>query len=1149
MQNINTIINTLREAGVHVFLDEEKLKTKSLKGSLTPTLINLIKNNKERIVKKIKHDTISQRVPALERTAIKKITRVNHKAKTSYAQQRLWFIDKMDGGSAHYNMPYILDIKGDFAVNIAQTAFSQIIERHEPLRTAFVDSTDGPMQVIKQQFEFILAQTDLSELSIDAQIVAIDKAISQDAELSFNLSDELMLRVSYLKVNADEGVMLLNIHHIASDGWSIGLLVNEFTQLYQSILKNTPSLLPPLTIHYADYAHWQRQWLQGQVLESQLTYWDKQLADLPQVHSLPLDFERPVLQTFNGALYHFNVDGHTLNSIKTIVLDNQVTLFMLVHAAFSILLSRYSNSTDIVIGTPVANRLQKELEPLIGFFANTLVLRTDSSGNPSFTEFLSQVKSTNLAAHANQDVPFEHLVDRLNPVRSTSHNALFQILLMMDGDKMPPITIPNIEINKRDTDQVPIKFELTLNISEENNQLKCIFQYNTDLFKPKTIERLASSMQHLLMAIAANPQQSIAQLPLLSKQAINYQLSTLNNAQIDYSQDVCIHQLFEEQVKKTPDERAITFAKYSLSYAELNEQANQLAHYLIEQGVKPDRIVGLCINRSLEMIVGLLAILKAGGAYLPLDPVYPKARLEHMIADSDLSLLLTQGNLTVMTAGQGVQQLIVDDQQWIDTSSNYPSSNPIIEDLNSNHLAYVIYTSGSTGLPKGVLQKHGTIVNLVHAQASESGLNSSMKTLQFAPIGFDVSIQEIASCWFTASPLVLISKQAKDELNGLPQLLQNNGIERVFLPPAVLNWLAEDLINQGLVLPDLKEIIVAGEALVISQALKDYLLNKPDCTLWNHYGPTETHVATIAVVDVTKDHISVPIGSVLANLSIFILDSQQQVVPYGAVGELYIGGAGLARGYLNQAELTAECFITHPFSADDVLYRTGDLVRYLHDGDLAFMGRSDDQVKIRGFRIELGEIEQQLSTLADVQSSLVIIHETTDQQKQLVAYLTTKHSFATINQDDFIAQLRKDLHTSLPDYMLPSIFIILEQLPLTANGKIDRKALPEPDASLLVGEYIAPQGDTELKLAAIWSDLLKIPLTQISVDSHFFELGGHSLLSMQVIHRVFEATGVQLNPRELLLDTLEQIASIISEKSAPMAELTNEVSSLGIKQN
>ncbi|HHL32702.1 MAG TPA: amino acid adenylation domain-containing protein, partial [Oceanospirillales bacterium] len=672
-----------------------------------------------------------------------------------------------------------------------------------------------------------------------------------------------------------------------------------------------------------------------------------------------------------------------------------------------------------------------------------------------------------------------------------------------------------VKLSGVSNNQVTSKFDLSL-FATENQELDCVFEYNTDLFATQTITQLASSLQQLLKGISKNANKKLSQLPLLTEQEQTHLVLTLNQNHRQYPQRQCIQHIVEQQAQNNPDKTALIFQGQTLNYQQLNQQANQLAHYLLAQNVAAGDIIGLCMHRSMDMIVALLAILKTGAAYLPLDAELPQARLAHMIKDSGLKLIITQQGLAKTTAKMDCTQILLDQQDL----KTQPQENPIIKGLNANSLAYVIYTSGSTGKPKGVLQKHATIVNLVQAQANDSALTGSLLSLQFAPISFDVSIQEIATAWYTASPLVLITEQQKEALDQLPQLLQQLNIGRLFVPPAVLNWLAEELQKQGQQLPELKEIIVAGEALQLSKSLKQYLTDN-DVSLWNHYGPTETHVASIAKVDINK---AVNIGKAVANLQIYILDQHRQLLPYGAIGELYVGGAGVAKGYLNQAELTQQRFIANPFTNkdDDILYQTGDLVRYLSDGSLDFIGRADQQVQIRGFRIELGEIETQINAIENINSSVLIVDN-----EQLIAYVCTE---SDTPEAEIVAAIKTQLQQQLPSYMLPSVFVFIEHIPLTANGKLDKKALPRADATDIQSQYLAPVGEVEQKLASIWAQLLKFPVDKISADGNFFELGGHSLLSVKLVSEIRQQFKAEISIRDIFeYPQLAQLGRHISQ--------------------
>ncbi|NQZ12121.1 MAG: amino acid adenylation domain-containing protein, partial [Algicola sp.] len=1027
------------------------------------------------------------------RSQVVPIERHSNQLPTSFAQQRLWFIDQMDGGSVQYNMPIAVVVKGVFDEAAAELAFVRIIERHEPLRTVFVENeSDGSaLQHIRDSFEFKLLITDLTDLSADAQQQTVLKAAKLDAGLAFNLRDDLMVRSTFIRLSADEGTLLFNMHHIASDGWSMGLLVNEFWSQYQAIVSGKANPFASLEVQYADYAQWQRNWLAGDAVESQLSYWDNQLADLPQVHSLPLDRARPKIQSFKGDRVSISASVELQSELKQLALDKKITLFMLLQGTFSLLLSRHSNSTDITLGVPMANRLQKELAPMIGFFVNTLVLRCDCSGNPLLTDYWQAIKTTNLDAQANQDVPFEHLVERLNPQRSTAYSPLFQVMFTMDTFEtiMPELADLNLSPLVNASDSVSSRFELMLSVAESATGLSFTFEYNTDIFDGDTIERLGRHYVSLLSGIVANSLGRIGELPMLSQDEREYLLHTVNKTGADYAKD-CIHQLFERQAQQNPDNIALVFEHQQLSYQQLNEKANRLAHYLIEQGVAPGTLVGIAVERSMSMVIGILAILKAGGAYVPFDLNYPQSRLDHMVLDSGIRLLLSQKGLSVSFEAEQLTTIWLDDETSVYA---YAATNPDVAQLAKSP-AYVIYTSGSTGLPKGVVQSHQTLTNLVSYCAEHNNQNLPKTTLAFTSISFDVSVQELATSWFTGSLLVMISQPDKDNLFALPELLQSKAIERVFMPPSVLQFVAEQLQQQSMVLNHLSEVIVAGDALLVTPAIEHFLAQHPECCLWNHYGPTETHVVTTARIDNRLDISRPPIGKAVANTRLYVLDDNQNLTPYGNVGQLYVSGVGVALEYLNQSELTSERFITSALDGSR-LYATGDLVRYIENGELDYIGRADQQVKIRGFRIELGEIEHQLAQLPQVKASVVLAREDQLGMTQLVAYLASDF-------DEVVSIAQTHLKATLPQHMIPTFFVVLDELPLTNNGKIDRKALPAPDSSTLSGEYVAPKTPTEIELARIWAELLKLERDKISASGNFFDLGGHSILVMQLLNHI-----------------------------------------------
>ncbi len=1056
------------------------------------------------------------------RPKIIKSQRMDDLVLPSYAQQRLWFIDQMDEGSTHYNMPSALRVDGQFEVAKAQEAFTQIIQRHESLRTVFIEGEEGPLQLIRVAFEFKINQIDLTHLGTKKQNLAIDLGIKNEAEKAFNLSEDLMLRASFLNLGSDQGILLFNMHHIASDGWSMGLLVKEFMQFYQTSSNNKVNSLKALEIQYADYAHWQRHWLKDQVLDDQLNYWQDQLAELPQVHSLQLDFKRPQFQTFNGAWHHFSIDADVVVSLKSIALNNQATLFMVIHAVFSILLSRYSNSFDVLIGTPVANRLQKELESLIGFFVNTLVLRADCSNNPTFENFLAQIKNTHLSAQANQDIPFEYLVDQLNPKRNTSHNALFQIMLSMDTNEVSEFSLPDIKLTSYPSHKVNSKFDLSLFVVDGEN-FEFIFEYNTDLFNAGSIQRLADSLVELFKGVAKNPTQPINRLPLLAEQETQYLLRQLNDTYAEYPREFCIHELFEQQVTRTPENTAVVFEQQFLTYRELNQQANKLAHYLVLRGVKPDQFVGLCVDRSLSMMVGVIAILKAGAGYLPLDPSYPQDRLQHMLNDSQVELLLTQTHV--------LEELIFEQQEiiCIDQTEQFEQFAPTNIDkheinLNVQNLAYIVYTSGSTGKPKGAAVEHQNETNLLYWYLRKYTLNSSDKVLIMSAIGFDLTQKNLFAPLCCGASVQFATARYFD-VNLICDFIRKNQITFTNCAPSAFYPLVENQTNLEM-LSSFRCVLFGGESIAFDR-LNIWLKQVPDeLELINMYGPTEcTDISCAYRIPVKDEPTAAPIGTANDNVQLFVLNEHQQLSPLGVPGELCVSGLGVSRGYLNQPVLTAEKFILNPFSVgSEKIYRTGDLVKWNKNLQLEFIGRIDNQIKIRGFRVELGEIESTINKQASISQSVVIYNDT---KYSLSAYLV-----ANKNQAPDIEKLRKQLQRMLPDYMVPNGYAVIDVLPLTTHGKIDKKALSLIPVIEIKSEFVKPKGSTEKELVKIWSTLLELSDSGISTDGNFFELGGHSLLLTKMLHLIVENLETQLAVKDIFnAPTIADIAALIDVQS------------------
>ncbi|GAX45461.1 amino acid adenylation [Tolypothrix sp. NIES-4075] len=1042
----------------------------------------------------------------------------------SFAQQRLWFLDQLKPNSALYNIPIAVRLDGNLQVTALEQSLQEIITRHEALRTNFIIVDGQPTQVIREQRtedreQKLFSIVDLTHLSATQQEITAQQLVQQQAIQTFDLASDALIRATLLVLNETEHILLVCMHHVVSDGWSMGVFVQELAALYNAYSLNQVSPLAPLPIQYADFAIWQRNWLQGDVLQSQLSYWEQQLKDAPALLALPTDRPRPAVQTFVGAHHEFALSQELSQKLVKLSQEQGCTMFMTLLAAFDTLIYRYTGQSDILVGTPIANRDRSEIEGLIGFFVNTLVMRSNLAGNPSFSELLDRVREMAMRAYTHQHLPFEMLVEALQPERDLGHTPLFQVIFMLQNATRQELELAGLTVSSLPVESKTAKVDLGLSMENTTQGLVGVWEYNTDLFDASTIERMTGHFVTLLEGIVANPQQQISQLPLLTQIEQQQLLVEWNNTQADYPQDKCIHQLFEEQVQRTPDAVAVVFENQQLTYQQLNYRANGLAHYLRSLGVKPDVLVGICVERSLEMVVGLLGILKAGGAYLPLDPEYPTERLRFMLEDAQVSVLLTQQRLIDrlpenqanlhfglprLRSAQVAQCKVCLDEVWEQIAQNN-QDNPT-SGVRAFNLANLIYTSGSTGKPKGVMVEHKGLCNLAQAMIQTFGVNSDSRVLQFASFSFDASIAEILKALGSGATLYLATKDSLLPGKPLIEQLRKHSITHITLPPSALAVMPLEE------LPALQTIIVGGEA-CSAELIKQWSAGR---NLFNAYGPTEASVcATIAKC--TDADEKVTIGKAIANTQIYILDEYLQPVPVGVPGELHIGGVGLARGYLNRPELTQEKFINNPFYnskysfgeasykiQNSKLYKTGDLVRYLPDGNIEYLGRIDHQVKIRGFRIELGEIEAALSQHDRVQICCVVARVENSGEKGLVAYVGTQKD-ATLTT----SELRQFLADKLPGYMLPSAFVILESLPLTPNGKVDRRALPNPDLHQKISDYVMPNTEIENIIAGIWQQALAIE--KVGIYNNFFELGGHSLLLVRINQQLQEKIGMQLS--------------------------------------
>ncbi|QLE40511.1 amino acid adenylation domain-containing protein [Nostoc sp. C052] len=1010
----------------------------------------------------------------------------------SFGQQGLWFINQLTPDSPTYNIPLVINFKGCLNLAILQDSLNEIIRRHEVLRTSFTVIDGQPAQVINQAPPLILAVEDLRSLSESERPQEAQRLATEFAQQPFDLSAQSLLRAKILQLSEENYHLIITLHHIIADGWSIGILIKEIAVLYEAFSTGELPALPELPIQYRDFVNWQRKWLDFERIQSLLTYWKQKLQGELPVLNLPTDRPRRSFisdrQTFKGAQGKLVLSQTLTKELKNLSRQQGVTLFMTLLTAFKTLLYRYTGQTDILVGSPIANRHRAELESLIGFFVNVLVLRTELSGDLSFQELLTQVKSTALEAYIHQDLPFEKLVEEIQPNRDLSYNPLFQVMFVLQNVPLSNPRLSDISVTCEEGYNGTSKFDLTLFMEDDEQGLVATFEYNTDLFNADTIARMLLHFQTLLESIVSNPEQRISDLQLLTPSEVQQLLLEWNNTETNYPQDKCIHQLFEAQVEKTPSNIAVIFENQKLTYQELNEQANQLAHYLQKLGVKPEAIVGVCMKRSPEMLIALLAILKVGGAYVPLDPAYPQERLTFMLEDSQSKILLTQSHLVELFTKSNVHIVCVDrDSQLLSQQSR----ENLFSEVKSNNLAYVIYTSGSTGVPKGVAIAHQSCVAFLTWSREVFTDNDLAGVLASTSICFDLSIFELFVPLSWGGRVILVENALH-----LPSL-----VAEVSLVNTVPSIIAELLQADGLP-PSVRTVNLAGEPLQ-HQLVEQIYQNDRIQKVLNLYGPSEdTTYSTFTQVN--RDS-NVTIGRPIANTEIYLLDPKLQPVPIGIPGEIYIGGAGLARGYLNRPELTKERFISNPFQGSGGaeilpsprLYKTGDLARYLPDGNLEYLGRIDHQVKIRGFRIELGEIENALLKHPAVQKIVVLAREDKPRVQQLVAYIVLLP-----DQKLTTSELRSYLKELLPEYMLPGVFIFLDTLPLLPNGKVNRRALPIPEAlrPTLTTSYEIPQSKIEQQIAKLWQEVLH--LEQVGIHDNFFDLGGHSLLMIQVNHKL-----------------------------------------------
>jgi len=1054
---------------------------------------------------------------------------------TSYIQQANWFLYKFKPTGLSDKLSIAVRIKSPLDIKTLETTLQALTERHPILRSIYYEQEGKIIQKIRKNAEISIPKIDASSWSDEE----FNGQLSERLKLPFNLENGSIFRACLFTRAATEYILLLTVHQIAADWDSLLILVDELVGIYESTINCKPPNLLPINKSYRDYIHQEVEFINSAEGKQVGQYWRENLADDLPVLELPTMSLRPSIRTYNGAAIKFTINPQLTQQLKQLAKTQGVTIEEILLAVFKVLLSRYTGEQDLLVALlqKRANRLL--FERVVGNFNNVTVARQAIYPTIKFTDLLNQVSQQLFELDRYQSYPFSLLIQELKSY-TLSHAPISQVAFGYSKlDKL--FNAKELDLDYYDLPEQKVDFDLSLEVTDLQSYSLGYFKYNSDVLEAKTVAKITEHFQNLLTAVVANPDTPVGKLPMLSDKEKQQIVLAWNKTKTDYPQNKSIHQLFESQVEKTPDSVAVVFEDEELTYSQLNTKANQLAHYLQKLGIGPDVQVGICVERSLEMVVGLLGILKAGGAYVPLDSSYPSERLAYMLCDAKVAVLLTQESLvTSLPEYQG--QMVCLDRDW-GAIAQFSEDN-LSKVVKPENLGYIIYTSGSTGKPKGVAMSQRALVNLIMWQQQETIIGQGARTLQFSPISFDVSFQEIFSTWYSGGILVLISQEVRRDPLALMQFMAQNKIDKLFLPFVALQQLAA-VAPQCQTLPQLREIVTAGEQLQVTPDLIELMNRLPYCRLQNQYGPSESHVVSAYTLQgaPTSWPALPPIGRPIANNQLYILNSELKPVPIGVAGELYIGGVGVANGYLNRPELTAEKFISDPFAehGESRLYKTGDRARYLRDGNIEFLGRIDNQVKIRGFRIEIGEIEATLSQHPTVKETVVVVREDNPGNKRLVAYIvpeteTTSNSELSDTQvnteigQQIVPQLKQHLKQKLAEYMVPSAFVVLSKLPLTPNGKVNRRSLPAPDLSSFSRSenFVAPRDSIEQKLAKIWSQILTI--NPVGVKDNFFELGGHSLLAVSLMAKIQQQFDKQLPLSTLFTSpTIEDLANLVRQ--------------------
>ena len=1102
--SIIEFLSKLRKLDIKLWLENDTLRYQAPKGAATKELLLEIKDRKDEIISFLRQVNIEAHI---NRKPITRASKENGQAlPLSFSQQSMWLHNQITKANPVFNISNAVKMTGTLRKDILIQSLKEVISRHEALRTTFRSVDGSPVQIIKTSVEVTLAEMDLRNIPQKEQEQYLEKSLKEEARFIFDLEKGPLFRFRLFIMGENEYVFSMVIHHIISDAWSNAIFVGELFRFYEAFLNEEDLKLPELPIQYSDYSVWERNWLQGEELEELLGYWRKQLAK-PTTIQLPTDYPRPKSQTYEGGFEPIFMEKALTERLKAICNKEGTTLFMIILAAFQTLLYRYSNQTDILTGTVVANRNRKEVKNLVGFFMNTLVLRSDFEGNPSFIEVLRKIKNMALDAYTYQELPFDKLLEELRPERDASRTPLFQTMLIFHNTQKVELELSGLKMNQIEVESGMAPFDLRLQLAEADGGIKGGFDYDSALFKNSTIKRFGVHLLNILEAISVTPVEKVSDIVLTTKEEQNQILMEFNNTNADFPRDKVIHEFFEGNVAKHPEQIAAIYENQHLTYLELNERANQLARLLRSNGVKSDSIIGIMLERSLEMIIGIMAVEKAGGAYLPIDPHYPKDRINYILEDSGVTLLLSYRKFGSIEVNEKIHKIFLDDASLYEgDSSNLPRL------AEPENLAYVIYTSGSTGKPKGTLIEHHSLVNRLNWMQKRYPIGPEDIILQKTPFTFDVSLWEMFWWSMQGAKVCFLEPDAEKNPEMLVNAIEKNCITVLHFVPSMLNSFLKYINETGEIdrIASLKQVFASGEALTPYQVrLFKRLLEKNGTQLANLYGPTE---ATVDVsyfdCNTTEDLDCIPIGKPIDNIKLYIMDNKMQLQPIGVAGELCIAGEGLARGYQNCPDLTDEKFVQNTMEPERKMYRTGDLARWREDGNIEYLGRIDFQVKIRGFRIELGEIESQLLKFEYINEAIVVDKEDANGGgKYLCAYFVSDRELT-------VAQLKEHILKELPTYMVPSYFIRLEKMPLTENGKIDRRKLPEPDASYInTGvEFITPRNKDDESMAKIWCDILG--LDKVSIEDNFFNLGGDSIKAMDMVARAAKA-GMNLSVSDI----------------------------------